>query len=412
MALRLGEPAPVFAREVMQSGNASLKRSIEEVVRSIRFGISDVEYARLARGWAGQVLIAAGKPKGVRAQTQAILDAARGQTMYVADPVHMEWIQTAVRTLCLKPGQCNPIEDCDGLTVVMGTICPLIGIPVQLIEQHWENAEQDHILVAVRDEYGTWLKVDPSTDWPVGRAATADREIWIDPMQDVTPQLVALGRIRVIREMRFGKVWESHDGGSSWAEVNLGAIGRLGATPYDGPEVDLNNQVVAAAAAGDTYLSQGDYKGAITAYQAAGMAGATSVGPEIDLVGMPNVTQPFTQQAWQLNAALAAVNNGSGQPQPVPGVPGGFTHPPGAPPTAADANSAKSLIGQMISLYTQAIAAGRRAVAGGGAIVPAGGASSDNVGALKALGVAAGVGAVVGIGWHFWQKSRGRRRRR
>lgn len=366
MALRLGEPAPVFTREVMQSGNASLKRSIEEVVRSIRFGISDVEYARLARGWAGQVLIAAGKPKGVRAQTQAILDAARGQTMYVADPVHMEWIQTAVRTLCLKPGQCNPIGDCDDLAVVIATVCILIGIRTQLVEQHWENADQDHILDAVQDESGQWLKVDPSTDWPVGRAATADREIWIDPMQDVTPQLVALGRVRI-----------SHV-----------ALGATAITPYDQAATDLQNEVVAAAGAGDTYLGQGDFKGAVTAYQAAGNAGATSVGPEIDLVGAASVTQPSTQKAWTLNAALAAVN--------------------AAAPSQADATLAQGYIRQMIALYQQAISDGRKAMSSiTPGQIPA--TPENNVGMLKALGVGLGAGVVVGLGVHFWRKERRRR---
>lgn len=390
-AITLGEAARVTAHEVMQSGAAALRRSVQEVADQVRVGINNVENARLARGWAGQVLIAAGKPRGVRAQAQTILDALRKQTMYVADPVHMEWVQNAVRTLCLKPGQCNPIGDCDDLTVAGATIMILIGIPAQLVEQHFDGAEQDHILYAVMDESGSWLKIDPSTDWPVGRAATATKEVWVDPLKDVAPQLVGLGRIATTYETRFGKTWASRDGGQSWVEVpSMGALGDTATTivspaaGYDTAANDLQNEVILAAAAADTYLAAKDYKGAVNAYQAAGQAGASGVGPEIDLAGAPNVTQPLTQQAWTLNAALAAVNAAS--------------------PTSVDANLAQGYVKQMIALYQQAIAAGRRAIV---AIVPPGSPPvGDNTGALKALGIAAGAGVAAGLAYYFW---RGRR---
>jgi hypothetical protein len=382
----LGDRAPVAAHETLAAGSAALRRSVAEVVSQTLAGVNNIEEARLARGWLGQVLIAAGKPQGVRAQTQTLLNALRNQTMYLADPVHIEWVQRATRTLCLKPGQCNPVEDCDGLSCALATVTILAGIPTQFVEQHWDGAEQDHILIAVRDESGTWLRVDPSTNWPVGKAATADKEVWVDPLKDIAPQLVSLGRIgaRTVYEQRFGKTWASRDEGQSWIEVPfMGAATVITTTgPYAQATVDLQNEVIAAAGAGDTYYGQNDFKGAVTAYQAAGNAGATSVGPEIDLAGQPTVTQPYTQQAWTMNAALAAVNSSS--------------------PSEADALTAQSYIRQMIVLYEQAITAG----GGGGAIVVAPGGS--NVGALKALGVAAGVGAATGLAYYFWQRSRRR----
>lgn len=709
----LGEAALVSAHEVMQPGAASLRRSVQEVVNQTLAGVNNVENARLARGWLGQVLIAAGRPRTVRQQTQVLKDALRNQTMYLADPVHMEWVQTATRTLCLKPGQCNPVGDCipegtlllrddyelvpiekikpgeriwgrdrwttvqatkfkgklqvdaiemnngstvyltgdhkvfvgrcrhgkgsecptcipahrqesfdrikvsdlgeqevllqperiafgegtpdpdrlymeglaladgwvrdnckcfyvagrdgmrkeaqkhevkaicdklgietrwhkryivvydevwamrlaqlgerarfkhletinlseasaeaalrglmadstpnsngqggrtysttspvmmlqvrllhrmfgrstsykmltpeqhggagkhplwrvgvrqpsegrasktlmvrsieravkkvpcwdietedhyvylaehdvtvsncDDLSTALATVTILAGIPTQFVEQHFDGAAQDHILIAVQDESGTWLKVDPSTDWPVGRSATATKETWIDPLQDVAPQLVGLGRVATVYETRFGKTWASRDGGHSWVEVQtLGDIPTAivsSTMPYDVAAVDLQNEVVLAAAAGDTYLAAKDYAGAVKAYQAAGNAGATSVGPEIDLAGAPNVTQPLTQQAWTLNAALSAVNAST--------------------PTSVDAALAQGYVKKMVDLYQQAIAAGRRAIV---AISPPGTPpSGDNTGALKALGVAAGAGVVGGLAYYFWQRSR------
>jgi hypothetical protein len=114
------------------------------------------------------------------------------------------------------------------LSAALATVTILAGIPTQFVEQHWDGAEQDHILIAVRDESGTWLRVDPSTNWPVGKAATADKEVWVDPLKDIAPQLVSLGRVgsRVVYEQRFGKTWASKDDGQSWVEVvTMGALG-------------------------------------------------------------------------------------------------------------------------------------------------------------------------------------------
>jgi hypothetical protein len=116
------------------------------------------------------------------------------------------------------------------------------------------------------------------------------------------------------------------------------------ADPYAQSSIDLDNQVLAPLGAASTYLGEGQYQAAVTAFQAAGEAGATAVGPEIDLVGAANVTQPITQRAWVINGALAAVNSTT---------------------TAAlsDAIAAQQFANQMAALYQTAIDAGRRALA-------------------------------------------------
>ena len=97
----------------------------------------------------------------------------------------------------------------------------------------------------------------------------------------------------------------------------IAARGRmLGAAvsgPYAQASTDLQNQVAGPVGAGDTYLAEGDYPSAVQAYQAAGQAGATSVGPEIDEVGAPNVTQPYTQQAWQWKAMAGGADGSEHQ---------------------------------------------------------------------------------------------------
>ena len=97
-------------------------------------------------------------------------------------------------------------------------------------------------------------------------------------------------------------------------------------------QTDLANQVTAVITAGDSYLQANETANAIAAYKAAGQAGATSVGPEIDLAGMPNTTQRWTHQAWILNGQLQ-----------------GFT-------AQSDAPSAQNLAKAMQAAYLNAIA--------------------------------------------------------
>jgi hypothetical protein len=78
---------------------------------------------------------------------------------------------------------------------------------------------------------------------------------------------------------------------------------------FNQAQIDLQNQFVLVVNAGNTYLTAGETANALAAYKAAGMTGATTIGPEIDLSGMPNTTQEFTQQAWQFNGLLQATTD-------------------------------------------------------------------------------------------------------
>jgi hypothetical protein len=127
--------------------------------------------------------------------------------------------------------------------------------------------------------------------------------------------------------------------------------------------------------AGDVHYGASDWEAAITSYQAAGMAGATSDGPEIDLVGAANVTQPFTQQAWNLNSQLAELSPTGGQ---------------------ESANAARSYVTQMLNLYQTAMAQGQAALDNGG--VPPGGSLSLFQAAVYAIGG----GALIALAYEYY----------
>ena len=162
-------------------GAAGIQDSIENVARKIREGRLDPD----VRGWAGDILIAAGKPKSVREQAQAILDAFRELTVYVPDPVGAEYIASGAATMCLRPGLCIRARDCDDGTVLIGSALMSIGIPVQLCKQSFGADAQEHVLLVCASEGGDWLACDPSTDFKVGRRPYAVSEVFVDPMQQI-----------------------------------------------------------------------------------------------------------------------------------------------------------------------------------------------------------------------------------
>jgi len=71
----------------------------------------------------------------------------------------------------------------------------------------------------------------------------------------------------------------------------------------------------------------------VAEYQSVGQYGADTLGPMIDAVGPPGVTQPFTHEAWDINAKLAA---------------------------STDLVHAKTLVDLMLTDYQKAITASRR----------------------------------------------------
>jgi hypothetical protein len=84
--------------------------------------------------------------------------------------------------------------------------------------------------------------------------------------------------------------------------VGLGALPTPAALTQ--AQTDLQNQFTAVVQAGDTYLQAGETAQALTTYKSAGAVGAGTIGPEIDLAGYPQASQPFTQKAWRVNAYL------------------------------------------------------------------------------------------------------------
>jgi len=154
--------------------------SLQEVAKKIREGRLDPR----VRAWAGEVLIAAGKPSDPINQAQALLDVFRKKTMYGLDPVGAEFMVSAKNTLCLDAkGLCIRISDCDDLVIALGSALMSVGIPIQIVGQSFDSSNvPTHVLLAIQTDSG-WKKIDPShPTYKVGESHPGTHETWIDPM--------------------------------------------------------------------------------------------------------------------------------------------------------------------------------------------------------------------------------------
>jgi hypothetical protein len=182
----LGASTPVEVRQ-HPTGPEGAQVSLDEVAARIRKGRIDPR----VRAWAIRAIKEGGEPRSTRGQAQAILDALRKATTYVQDPVNAEFMQAAHETLCLDDkGLCFKGGDCDDLVIAYGSATSSIGIPTQVVGQSFKlNGVPTHVIAAVQDtKDGEWYRVDPSSKFDVGSYFPATKEIWIDPLENGTPQ--------------------------------------------------------------------------------------------------------------------------------------------------------------------------------------------------------------------------------
>ena len=170
--------------------------------------------------------------------------------------------------------------------------------------------------------------------------------------------------------------------------------------PYAQAQTDVQTKMMPQIAQGNTYLAGGGTgtlgttspaAAAIKQYVAAGFFGATTIGPEIDLAGAPNVTQGYTQAAWVLNGQLSAIGS-----QTVIGV--------------SDAQNAQSIANQMVDFYNIAIVEGRNAQgvpsSGGAPGPPTSPTTVGGPGGVVPTNLVIGtvvVGALAGVGYGLWR---------
>jgi hypothetical protein len=213
--------------EPYADGAAGIEQSVEAMVEGIRGARKDP----LLREWVYDVFkeakIDGRDHPSVLAQTSAILEAFRKQTIYAPDTAGTEHVQKPHVTLCLRD-KCIPMEDCESLTCALVAALLVVNLRAFIVHQKYGAGQQEHVLAGVLDESGRKLYADPSTREPVSSRSHASEENWIDPLQPVgslgaaPPEIITLGAPpRQVKfedgawwEMRYGTVWR-YDG-SVW----------------------------------------------------------------------------------------------------------------------------------------------------------------------------------------------------
>jgi len=137
------------------------------------------------RAWVTQELAKCKVSTGGRRQKAAcVLAAFRKKVPYVADPVMGEFMATPNQVLCLdEGGLCIVGADCDECSITLAAAMMSIGIDAMIIgSSHHEPFDHPtHVFMAFKDDLGDWVRMDGTTEHPVGSAPPRIREFWVEP---------------------------------------------------------------------------------------------------------------------------------------------------------------------------------------------------------------------------------------
>jgi hypothetical protein len=136
------------------------------------------------------------------AEARALFDWTRQHVRYVRDPRYRDWFSAPDRTLAVGA------EDCDGLSIVLGTLLTAIGFPVRLrVIQTDRSKDYDHIYLGtdVSDDKGQWIALDASVAQPAGWEAPGAAQVVAQGTREaggaiVAPGGKALGRVVRVRD--------------------------------------------------------------------------------------------------------------------------------------------------------------------------------------------------------------------
>jgi hypothetical protein len=186
----IDKPAPGVVTDTSShpAGAPGAKKSLQEVAdRAWKARMSP----RL-RAWVTQVLDKAGVSRGGRREkARAILEAFRKKVPYIADPLMGEFMSTPDQLLCLdENGLCIIGGDCDEASITLAAAMLCIAIPAMIIgSSHRPPADvPTHVSMAFQDELEDWIRMDGTTNHPVGQVGPRLREWWVEPGKEAKEQ--------------------------------------------------------------------------------------------------------------------------------------------------------------------------------------------------------------------------------
>ncbi len=137
------------------------------------------------RAWVTQELAKCGASTGTnRQKAQCVLNAFRKKVPYVPDPVMGEFMATPNQVLCLdEGGLCIVGSDCDEASITLAAAMMSIGIDAMIVGSSHKPPHDvpSHVFVAFKDNRDSWVRMDGTTQLPVGQAPPRVREFWVEP---------------------------------------------------------------------------------------------------------------------------------------------------------------------------------------------------------------------------------------
>jgi hypothetical protein len=201
-------------------GEEGIQKSIKTICTKVREGM----VTAVMKEFAGNVLkqTPGALHGGTRERADALCNFVATTTGYAPDALGSEQIQSAQITLCVPGAQlCIPIRDCDDGVVAVGTLIGAAGMDVEVVRQIFGGGHQQHVLLEVKLEDGSWYPLDPSNKThPCGVKAPAQRETRHSPFDSKLTglsdqaQFVGMGALPVL-------VWQEPHSGfpGRWARL-------------------------------------------------------------------------------------------------------------------------------------------------------------------------------------------------
>jgi hypothetical protein len=203
-----------------KEGEAGIsEQSIPTICKKIREGM----ITAVMKSYAGNVIKQSGALQGTtRDRAIALVSHVHQAAGYAPDALGSEQIQSAAITLCVEGAPiCIPIGDCDDLITATGTLCGAAGMDVEVVRQFFGAGHQQHVLLEVKLDDGSWYPLDPSNRAaPFGVKAPAQRETRHSPFDSKLTglpdqaQFVGMGALPVW-------VWQEPHAGfpGRWARI-------------------------------------------------------------------------------------------------------------------------------------------------------------------------------------------------
>ena len=154
----LSDPLQPFTKQTIPGGPAGVKATLRLMSANAKRGkVHQAVYMK------ARTLTRALSQKDKRSEIAALHAFVRDHIRYVADPIGVEFLQTADKTLAIGSG------DCDDKSTLLGALLESIGYATRFCAIGYKKGSFSHVYPQVSIGDDKWLTLETTENWPVGR---------------------------------------------------------------------------------------------------------------------------------------------------------------------------------------------------------------------------------------------------